>query len=128
MTNIGGAKNKLELKSTTIEYYENIKISDYIICIRGTGNFSIRMYEALMMGRIPVLINTDCLLPLTKKIDWNEHMIIIEWEERKEIGNIIKEFHKNISKDDFSKITIKKQTTMGNSFKAKWILNHLLEL
>ncbi len=124
----GGAKNKLELKSTTIEYYENIKISDYIICIRGTGNFSIRMYEALMMGRIPVLINTDCLLPLTKQIDWNEHMVIIEWEERKEAGNIIKEFHKNISKDDFQKLQLKNRRLWETHLKPEWILNHLLEL
>tara|TARA_Y100001970_G_scaffold244255_1_gene310210 strand:- start:1339 stop:2397 length:1059 start_codon:yes stop_codon:yes gene_type:complete len=124
----GGAKNKSELESTTLEYYENIKKSDYIICIRGTGNFSIRMYETLMMGRIPILINTDCLLPFTKHIDWNEHMIIINWDKRKNIGSIIKEFHKSISKDDFQQKQIKNRQLWETYLKPKWILNNLKEL
>lgn len=28
--------------------------SDYVLCTRGNGNYSIRFYEALCRGRIPV--------------------------------------------------------------------------
>ena len=67
--NIGGAKNSEDMKVTTLEYYENIKNSDYVLVFKRTGNFSIRLYETLMMGRIPIFINTDCLLPFNNHIN-----------------------------------------------------------
>ena len=33
--------------------------SPYILCVRGAGNYSARFYEALALGRIPVLVNTS---------------------------------------------------------------------
>lgn len=54
---------------TTMEYYDNMIRSDYIVCVRGGGNFSVRLYETLAMGRIPVFVNTDCLLPLVDHIN-----------------------------------------------------------
>lgn len=35
----------------------------FCLCQRGVGNFSDRLYEALMMGRIPIIVNTDCVIP-----------------------------------------------------------------
>ena len=46
--------------------------------MRGAGNFSYRFYEALSFGRIPILIDTDTLLPLQTKIEWSEHIIILD--------------------------------------------------
>jgi hypothetical protein len=46
-----------------VEFLTNLKNSLFCFCFRGAGNFSYRLYECLMMGRIPVLIDTDCVLP-----------------------------------------------------------------
>ena len=59
-----GAKSQKDLQSTTLEYYENLLDSDYILCIRGAGNFSIRLYETLMVGRIPIFVNTRLYLAI----------------------------------------------------------------
>ena len=61
----GGAITTEQRTKTTLEYYNNILESDYVLCVRGAGNFSVRLYETLMMGKIPVFVNTDCLLPLS---------------------------------------------------------------
>ena len=45
------------------EFYENIKRNFFTFCYRGEGNFSYRFYETLMMGRIPLLVDTDCVFP-----------------------------------------------------------------
>ena len=37
----------------------------------------VRFYETLAIGRIPVLIDTDCVLPLNNEIDWYKHCIIV---------------------------------------------------
>ena len=49
----------------------------FVICLRGNGNFSVRFYETLALGRIPILIDTDCVLPLNSEIDWHKHCIVV---------------------------------------------------
>lgn len=78
---------------TTLEFYDNIKNSDYVLCVRGAGNFSTRFYETLAMGRIPVFVNTDCILPLVDKIDWKKHIVWLEYHEKHMIADKVKEFH-----------------------------------
>ena len=60
------------------------------------GNFSVR-FEALAMGRIPVFINTDCVLPLIDKINWNENLIWIESSEIISMPKKIMSFHKKLN-------------------------------
>ena len=38
------------------EFVQNLVDSDYVLCARGAGNFSYRLYETLSCGRIPVFI------------------------------------------------------------------------
>ncbi len=103
----GGAKNKEEQDRTTKEYYDNILHSDYVLCVRGAGNFSVRLYETLLMGKIPIFVNTDCLLPLADIVDWKQHVVWVEWEERHLIVEKVLEFHKTISNEDFLEIQSK---------------------
>lgn len=73
-----GAGNKNASKEqTTLEFFENIQSNLYTFCLRGNGNFSVRFYETLIMGRIPVLVDTDVRLPLADEIDWKRHCIIV---------------------------------------------------
>ena len=44
----------------------------FIFCMRGAGNFSYRFYETLMMGRIPIFIDTDCVLPFEESINLSD--------------------------------------------------------
>ena len=88
----GVNKNKSQHEST-IEFYNNILHSQYILCVRGGGNFSVRFYETLAMGKIPVFVNTDCLLPLTDQIDWKKHCVWVEVSEKNKIAEKLKEFH-----------------------------------
>ncbi len=50
------------------EYREHLAKTTYVICPRGSENYSFRMYEALNYGRVPVIVDTDMVLP--KQIDW----------------------------------------------------------
>jgi hypothetical protein len=123
----GGSVSESDRKRTTIEFYNNIYNSDYIFCLRGRGNFSIRLYETLMLGRIPVLVNTDCLLPFSKHINWKDHVVLIEWEDRNNIAEIIENFHKNISGLAFEEKQKKNRLLWKEKFTPNWILHHLLE-
>ncbi|WP_340203175.1 exostosin family protein [Ascidiimonas sp. W6] len=96
-----GASDELTKKQTTQEFYQNMVDSDYVICVRGGGNFSVRFYETLAMGRIPIFINTDCLLPFEDEIDWKKHVVWIESNELELLEEKIKTFHKEHTSQSF---------------------------
>jgi hypothetical protein len=78
--------------------------TDYMLCIRGAGNFSIRFYEALSAGRIPLLINTRCALPFDDRIDWRRHCVIVEERDLSRAATILADFHASLSFEQFRKL------------------------
>jgi hypothetical protein len=57
-------------------YLKNLNSSEFTLCPRGNGNFSIRFYESLQHGKIPIIINTDIELPFNHIINWKKHIVI----------------------------------------------------
>ena len=79
------------------EYVKNLKEAEYAVVARGGGNFSYRLYEALSCGRIPVFLNTDCVLPFDHIIDWKKYMVWVEEQDIGQIGDILYDFHTSLS-------------------------------
>jgi len=98
-----GTTTAAEKVKTTLEFFENIDNNPYVFCLRGAGNFSVRLYETLAMGRIPVIINTDIRLPLDEMINWKNHCIIAT--EHHFMDELIN-FHANINEKDFAQMQI----------------------
>lgn len=101
-----GVTSATDKEKSTTEFYENMFNNAYTFCSRGVGNFSVRFYETLAMGRIPILLNTDCKLPLESQIDWKTHCIIIEEKDLTKMPNKILEFHNGISDKDFQALQL----------------------
>jgi hypothetical protein len=78
-----------------MEYAQNMIGSVYAVVMRGAGNFSYRLYEVLSCGRIPLFVNTDCLLPFDEQIDWKKHLVWLEEEQLDNIDGILLNFHKS---------------------------------
>jgi hypothetical protein len=110
-----GVVDNKDSHSSTYEFYNNLKDSEYVVCVRGAGNFSVRFYEALAMGRIPVFINTDCPLPLTNHMDWKKHVVWIEYNERHRVAEKTKEFHAALSQQDFIDLQLSNRALWENS-------------
>lgn len=120
-----GAKSQKDLKSTTLEYYQNLLNSDYILCIRGAGNFSIRLYETLMVGRIPIFVNTDCILPFEEQIKWKSHVVWVEWDQIKHINDIILNFHNQLDSKNFHDLQAKNRNLWLTRLQPLNILQNL---
>lgn len=58
-----GHFNKSQQLKNNAEYKQNLESHIYQLCCRGSGNFSHRFYEVLASGRVPVLIDTDVVIP-----------------------------------------------------------------
>jgi len=91
-------------KDARLEYATNILDSDYALVARGGGNFSYRLYEVLSCGRIPVFIDTDCVLPYDHIIDWKRHCVWVDVKEVDSIADKVIEFHEGISEIGFEEL------------------------
>jgi len=78
-------------KLAKTEYMSNIRENLFTFCYRGAGNFSYRFYDVMMMGRIAILVNTDCVFPFEDKYDMNEIGIIIN--ENDDIVQSVKDYY-----------------------------------
>jgi hypothetical protein len=96
-----GVTEKKDTHQTTLEFYDNLRDSDYVVCVRGAGNFSVRFYETLAMGRIPILIDTECALPLEDKLNWQNHIVRVPYSERHRATEKVSQFHHSLSESDF---------------------------
>lgn len=102
-------RNSFSANSSTIsidpivarkEYVDVLLNSDFALAPKGDGNFSVRFYEALSLGRIPILIDTDCALPSQDKIDYDLFIVRVSHKQIKNIPQIVSDlFHKMTSSE-----------------------------
>lgn len=92
----------IDKKTAREEYIQNMYSSDYALVVRGAGNFSYRLYEVLSCGKIPVFIDTDCVLPYDHIINWENYVVWINQKDN--ISQKLIEFHNNISEKDFNQL------------------------
>lgn len=74
------------------KFFNNLQNNIFILCPRGCGNFSYRFYETMCFGRIPVFINTDCVLPFENLIDYKNEIVFVEEKELGNLPDVIKEY------------------------------------
>jgi Exostosin family len=96
-----GRTDAATMQRVRIEYVQNMLDSDYVLCARGAGNFSYRLYETLSCGRIPVFVDTDCVLPYDFLVDWRDYVVWIEEAQIDKIGELVLEFHERLSDAEF---------------------------
>ena len=119
-----GAKTDIEKNDTTQHFFENIKNTQYTFCIRGGGNFSVRLYETMAMGRIPVQMDTDCVLPLEAFVDWKSHVLIIQEKDIKIADSIIRNFHDSFTEEEFQNFQFKvRQFWKNNLTREGYFIN-----
>lgn len=83
------------------EFIDNLLETDYALCVRGKGNFSFRLYEALSAGRIPVFVNSDCVLPFDDRLDWKRHAVWLEQDRLDGAVDELVQFHEKLGSRGF---------------------------
>lgn len=98
LNGISSIEKKREMRR---RFVENMASSDYVLCVRGSSNFSLRLYETLSAGRIPVFIDTDCSLPFDTHIDWKKYCVWIDEADVASLPEKLASYHDDLSRDDF---------------------------
>jgi hypothetical protein len=81
------------LEEVRASYVANMRASQYIFAPRGDGNYSLRFFEALSMGRIPVLLDTDMRLPLENEMPYDAFIVRVPWQDLRRLPKAIAAFH-----------------------------------
>jgi hypothetical protein len=55
----------------------------------------------MSLGRIPVFVNTDCVLPYEKFIDWKNLLVWVEEKDLSDIAEKVSMYHKSLSPEQF---------------------------
>lgn len=83
------------------EFINNLVNSDFGLVVKGDGNFANRFYEIISLGRIPFLIDTDCVLPLPDLVNYEEFMLKISYRDIKQSARALSDFYSKISEEEF---------------------------
>ncbi|MFC1878380.1 exostosin family protein [Chloroflexota bacterium] len=102
-----GARTLAEVEMTKQAFFYNIRDSDYTLCVRGSGNFSARLYETLALGRIPIFVDTDCILPYDHLVDWRRYTLWVDQREIDRLPHMLLDFHHSLSAADFIELQFK---------------------
>lgn len=83
------------------EFVDNLLGADYALCVRGIANCSIRLFESMSLGRIPLVINSQCVLPYDFVCDWRSFCAWIDENDIKHATQRLLDFHSQISPPEF---------------------------
>lgn len=98
------------------EFVANLDGADYALCARGLANCSIRLYEALSLGRIPLFVNTQCVLPYEWLLNWRTACVCVDETDLSRIGEILREDHARSSPEEFAA-----RQRLGRALFERWI-------
>ncbi|MDO8482920.1 MAG: exostosin family protein [bacterium] len=108
----------LEPVQARSEYVENILSNDFTLCVKGDGNYSYRFFEVLSLGRFPLLLDTDCVLPLEGEIDYDEFSVRVDSSKISELPYEAFNFWNSISPEEVTR----------REFKAREVFERFLRL
>ena len=104
----------LETKKQLQETWLNLlTTTDFVLCPKGNGLGSIRFYETLYYGKIPILYGDKYKLPLTKEIQYEKFTVRIPENDIKNSNNYIENFLQN---NDLQTAKNKARKTWENYF------------
>ena len=98
----GHAKSvELDPAQARKEYLETSANADFVLAPKGDGNYSNRFIKTLAFGRIPVLVDTDVVLPLEDIIPYEKIIVRVPMKEIKNTAHYIETFYNAHSEEEW---------------------------
>lgn len=108
------------------EYLRNMSDSDFALTPKGDANISIRFYEALSMGRIPVLIDTLVPLPCESHVSYNDFIVRVPYADIAHIGDYVMAFLERHTADEFKNAQRKARAAFAGYLRYDAFFNWLV--
>jgi hypothetical protein len=75
-----------------LEYQTQLEQTLFSLCPRGAGPTSIRMYESMVSGAIPVYISDQFYLPYRDQFDWDNLCLRVHFNELHDLPRMLRSF------------------------------------
>ena len=98
--------------------------SKFVLCPRGYGASSFRLYEAMQLGAVPVYISDRFWLPFTHELNWNEFCVPIAEDNIENLYEILE----SIDDETYQKMTKKIEEVYTNYFTLEGTCNKILQM
>ncbi len=108
------------------EMVELLLASDYGLDVRGDANASMRLFEILSLGRIPVIIDTERNLPFSDVLNYNDFCLVVDYNDLRRLPDILAEFHDRLSPEAFMTMQQKAREAYIQYFRVDAIMPHLI--
>jgi len=127
--NYSGYKTTIRLSPERAreEYINNLINCDFALVVKGDGNFSYRFYEALSLGRIPLLLDTECVLPLDDIINYNDFTLMVNYHQINKIDKIVANFYNSLSEEKFQQMQQSARSVFANYLRIDKFFSHLFK-
>lgn len=109
------------------EFVDNILGSDYGLAVRGDPNISTRLFEVCSLGRIPLLLDTQCVLPFETEINYRNFCVIVDYRDIRQLPEHLAQFHKNISPERFKEMQRIAREMYVTYFRLDAIMPHIID-
>jgi len=97
--------------------------SKFALCPRGYGLNSFRLYEAMQLQSIPVIITNDFYLPWEDELNWKEFSVLIEEDQIPYIPEVLAEF----SDDCVEKMRTRIKEVYDEYFSLDGVYNNIIK-
>ncbi len=108
------------------EFAENLLSSDYGLCIKGDANASVRLFETMALGRIPVILDTEMVLPFADVVDYTTFAFIVDFRNIKRLPELLAEFHTNLEDGEFVAMQECARAAYVRYFRVDALMPHIL--
>lgn len=98
-----GHVKSIELDPTRArsEFIQSIVDADFVLAPKGDGNYSIRFLEALSLGRIPVIADTDVVLPFEDEIDYAKIIVRVPMNQIADTPRYIRDYYDALTDEEW---------------------------
>jgi hypothetical protein len=83
------------------DFLRTLLETDYTLCARGRGNWSVRFFETVALGRVPLFIDTSSSLPYDFAIDYRRLSVWVTAEHIDDVAKELVSFHDGMTQSEF---------------------------
>lgn len=109
-------------------FLETLADSLTVLCPRGEGLNSIRFYETMAAGRIPVLVSDTCLLPYEEQIDYSGFCLKLAEQDIPQAGRILADWIVATGSNRLFEMCRQARTTWERYFSQSATLQHCIAI
>ena len=117
----------LPLDQVRQEYVHTISASDFFLAPKGDGNYSLRFFEVLSLGRIPVLIDTDMELPFEDTIAYDRFVVRVPFDSLDQAEHLIVQFYNQLSDTEYQQRQIEARQAFAEHLNIKSFFEHVFK-